>query len=156
MSLALEGVGYLGKVEELIPPKLTLLTEEHRAGGMDAPIEIDMGMEALTAEFSMSGLEPDVVGRFGGFTERLTFRGAYQDNTGAVRAIRIQMSGRIKEVDMGSWKAGEKAAHKFMVAVQYLEIAIDGAQTVEIDVENMRRLINGVDQLEAQRNAIQV
>ena len=156
MSLALEGVGYLGKVDELIPPKLTLLTEEYRGGGMDATLEIDMGMEALTAEFSMAGLEQDIVTRFGSFTDRLVFRGAYQDSEGTVRALKLQMSGRIKELDMGTWKAGEKAVHKFMVSLTYLGIFVDGNTIAEIDVENMKRIINGTDQLEALRNAIQV
>lgn len=156
MSLALEGVGYLGQVDELIPPKLTLMTEEHRGGGMDAPVEMDMGMEALTAEFSMAGVQQDVLALFGRVTDRLVFRGGYQDNAGNVRAVKIQMSGRIKEADMGIWKAGEKASQKFVAALTYLEITVDGAQIVEIDVENMKRVINRVDQLEALRNSVQV
>ena len=45
MSLFVDGRGYAGNVDELNLPKLALKTEEFRGGGMDAPIEIDMGME---------------------------------------------------------------------------------------------------------------
>jgi len=167
MSLALEGQGYLGKVDELVLPKLSLKTEEHRGGGMDAPVEIDMGMEALTAEMTMAGLEPDVLGRFAhalldkhlGFataTDRLVMRGAYEDGEGNTQAVKVQMSGKAKEADLGTWKAGEKAGAKYTFTLTYLEITVDGTQLVEIDVPNMVRRINGTDQLEAQRNAIQV
>jgi len=156
MSLALEGVGYLGKVDELVPPKLVLKVEEHRAGGMDAPLELDMGMEAMVAEFSTSGLESGILAKFGARTDRLTFRGAYQDNDDNVVPVKIQMSGRFKENDMGTWTAGEKAADKAVLAVDYVEVVVDGRQLVEIDVENMIRRIDGVDQLERQRAAIEI
>jgi P2 family phage contractile tail tube protein len=41
-------------VEELTLPKLTLKTEEFRNGGMDAPIEVEMGMEKLESEFTLT------------------------------------------------------------------------------------------------------
>ena len=53
MNLFVDGRGYAGVVDELTPPKLTMKTEEHRAGGMDAPVELDMGMEKLEASFSL-------------------------------------------------------------------------------------------------------
>lgn len=156
MSLALEGVGYLGKAEELVLPKLTLKTEEHRGGGMDAPVEIDQGMEALVSEWTMAGIERDMVARFGSYTDRLVFRGAYQNEAGDVVPVKVQQSGRIKATDLGNWKSGEKAGTKFEATLSYLEIVIDGRQVVEIDVENMVRRIGGVDQLAAQRAAIEI
>ncbi|MFM9500773.1 phage major tail tube protein, partial [Streptomyces galilaeus] len=41
MNLFADGKGYAGVVEEVTPPKLTLKTEEFKAGGMDAPLELD-------------------------------------------------------------------------------------------------------------------
>ena len=37
INLFIDGRGYAGKVDEFDPPKLTIKTEEFRAGGMDAP-----------------------------------------------------------------------------------------------------------------------
>ncbi|SMG63879.1 Phage major tail tube protein, partial [methanotrophic bacterial endosymbiont of Bathymodiolus sp.] len=51
MALFVDGRGFAGNVEELTLPKLTLKTEEFRNGGMDAPIEVEMGMEKLESEF---------------------------------------------------------------------------------------------------------
>jgi len=41
------GVSYAGRAEEVSLPKLTVKTEEFRGGGMDAPVELDMGMEKM-------------------------------------------------------------------------------------------------------------
>ncbi len=48
-NVFVDGRGYAGKIEEITLPKLTIKTEEYRAGGMDIPISIDMGMEKLEA-----------------------------------------------------------------------------------------------------------
>ena len=45
-NLFVDGKGFAGQIEEFTPPKLTLKTEEFRAAGMDAPIELTMGLEA--------------------------------------------------------------------------------------------------------------
>ena len=57
-SLFVDGTGYAGKVTELTLPTLTIQNEEYRAGGLDAPIAIDMGMEALTAALPWLNMIP--------------------------------------------------------------------------------------------------
>ena len=47
MNLFVDGRGYAGRVDEIELPKLTLKTEEHRAGGMDVPVLIDLGMDKM-------------------------------------------------------------------------------------------------------------
>ena len=54
MNLFVDGRGYAGRIDEIQLPKLTLKTEEHRAGGMDLPVEIDLGMEKLEAELTIA------------------------------------------------------------------------------------------------------
>ena len=41
-----------------------------------------------------------------------------------------------------------------MMAVRYFKFTHDGDVIHEIDVDNMKRIVNGVDQLEAQREAL--
>jgi len=48
LNLIVDGRGYAGKIEEYSAPDLTVSTEEFRGGGMDAPIDIDMGQEKMT------------------------------------------------------------------------------------------------------------
>ena len=44
LNLHLDGVGKAGRIEEFVTPKITHKTEEFRAGGMNAPIELEMGI----------------------------------------------------------------------------------------------------------------
>ena len=43
LNLFVDGVSFQGDVSSLTLPKLTIKTEEHRVGGMDAAIELDQG-----------------------------------------------------------------------------------------------------------------
>lgn len=152
-----DGVGQLRKCDELELPKLTNKTEELRAGGMDAPVEIDQGMEALTATSTYNEYDPSILKHFGQ-AERaglpVVFRGAAEDGSGTVQSIIVTTRGGVKEQDLGSWRSGEKAQLKLMHSFTYYKLEIDGQTIHEIDVENMVRIINGVDQLAGQRAAL--
>ena len=158
MNLFVDGRGFAGVVKELKPPKLTVKTEELRAGGLDAPVEIDMGLEKLEASFSLASVDADVLKQWGVMGEEantpLIMRGALQAEDGTVKAASVTLRGRIKEVDPGEWKAGEETTTTYMVAARYYKLEIAGATIHEIDVLNMKRIIDGVDQLEAQREAL--
>lgn len=150
MNLFVDGRGYAGNVEELTPPKLTMKTEEFRNGGMDAPVEVEMGMEKLEASFSLTKYDSGILALWGlapGQTKPLTFRGSLAGEDGVEKPVVIQLQGMLKEVDPGSWKPGERATLKGMVAVRYYKQSINGQVVHEIDVPNMIRVINGVDQL---------
>jgi Bacteriophage tail tube protein len=158
MNLFIDGKSYAGKIDEFTPPKLTLKTEEHRAGGMDTSVDIDMGMEKMEAAFILSDYNPDTLKLFGltdGSTVPLTARAAAQDDaTGTVVPILIEMRGKCKEIDSGTWKAGDKAPTTYALSLSYYKHTVNGTVIHEIDVENMIRKINGVDQLEKIREAI--
>ena len=156
-SLFVDGGSFAGKVEELALPKLTIKMEEFSAGGMDAPVEVDMGMEKLECEFTLTEYDEKVIGLFGlkeGNDVPLVFRGAMQDQDGTVTPIKVDVRGIWREVDMGSWKKGDKATMKVMVACRYYKMAVNDSVVTEIDLENMVRKINGEDQMEGIRSAI--
>ncbi len=44
-NVTVDGCGYAGRINKIILPTLTIQTEEHRAVGMDTPIDIDLDME---------------------------------------------------------------------------------------------------------------
>lgn len=157
MSLFVDGRGYAGKADEVVPPKLTISTEEYRAGGMDAPVELDMGMEKLETEFTLSAFDKDVLNLFGlsaGNLIPLTFRGALESEDGTVTPVVINMRGQVRELDMGTWKPGDKASLKVAMALRYYKLTHGTDVVHEIDVENMIRLVNGTDQLASQRTAL--
>ena len=60
----------------------------------------------------------------------------------------------IKELDPGTWKAGDQATLKASIAVTYYRLTVNGTDVIEIDVVNMKRIIKGVDQLASQRAAL--
>lgn len=154
-----DGRGHAGEIEELTPPSLRLLTEEFRGGGMDVAVDVPMGMEKLEASFSLKGYSPEVLKLFGlapGNSIPLIFRGALEDDDGTVKAVVMTMRGFLREVDPGSWQPGQMAPLRGTVSLRYFKQTIDGELIHEIDADNMTRVINGVDQLAAQRQALAV
>lgn len=154
LNLFVDGRGYAGNVEELNLPKLTMKTEDFRNGGMDAPIEVEMGMEKLESSFSLTKFDAEVLKIFGlapGNIKPLTFRGSLASEDGIEKAVIVNLRGMLKEADPGSWKPGEKASLKGSVPLRYYKLTIGTEVIHEIDVPNMIRIINGVDQLAVTR-----
>src|SRR5690625_2663673 len=86
-----EGQSYLGKAATVTLPNLTAQMEEWRGAGMDAPVDIDLGMEKLEMEWTAGGWLPDALKQFGVLNASgvgLRFTGAIQaDDTEQVKAV---------------------------------------------------------------------
>lgn len=157
LNLFVDGRGYAGQIDEFNAPKLALVTEEYRGGGMDAPIELTMGMEKLEADFSLISYDLDVLSLFGvaeGSFVPFVAREALESFDGTVTPVVHTMRGKIRELDPGTSKAGEKPTIKIAMALTYYKLQHGGNTVIEIDVENMVRIVNGVDALAAQRAAL--
>ena len=156
-NLFSDGISLQGDVPSLTLPKLTIKAEAHRAGGMDAEVELDMGMEKMEANFTTTGVRRESLKNFGladGTAGNWVFRGAFKGLKGAIKPVVATLRGMLKELDMGDWKPGDKAEVKHGIAVSYYKLEIDGRLMYEIDVLGMKRVIDGVDQLAAQRQAL--
>ncbi len=156
-NLFVDGISLQGDVPSLTLPKLTLKTDDYRAGGMDAAVEIDMGTEKLEASFTTHGVRREVLKFFGQAdltAFNASFRGAFKGQKGAVKSVVATLRGGLKEVDPGEWKPGEKGEFKYAVAVTYYKLEIDGSVMFEIDPLNSIRVIDGTDQLAAVRAAL--
>lgn len=159
-SLFVDGTGYAGKVTEMTLPTLSIATEEYRAGGLDAPVAIDMGMEALTASFTLAEYDPEILKLFGLYDQnatQLTVRGALQRNgdTDAVSMV-VNLTGSVTSFDPGAMEAGSMTEASFEMQCRYYKLELANETLHEIDVENMKRIINGTDQLESLRTAMGV
>ncbi len=154
MNAHIDGLSFNGEITSLTIPKLTLKTEEHRAGGMDAPVEMDQGMEKLEASFAGKGARPEIM-KFYGLADQTAFnavfRGSFKGQKGATTAVVATLRGMLKESDPGDWKAGEAGEFKYAVAVSYFKLEVGGRLMYEIDPINCVRVINGVDQLASVR-----
>ena len=158
-SLFVDGRGLAGTVSTLTLPTLTTKMEEYRGGGMDAPVEIDMGMEKLEASFELFDYDENILSLYGladGGATQLTARGALRRDGQPAVAMIVNMTGVIKGMEPGDWSAGEQTTMTCQVALRYLKIVIGGRALVEVDKVNMIRKVNGQDQLATIRAAIGV
>ena len=152
-----DGVSFSGDVPSMTLPKLSIKTEEYRGGGMSGPVDLPTGLEKLEAAFTTNGVRKEAL-KFFGLADQtacnLVFRGSFKGQKGTVKPVTVTLRGSLKEVDMGDWKPGDKAEIKHAVAVTYYKLEIDGRVMYEIDFANMVQVINGVDQLAAERSAL--
>ena len=173
-NLMIDGIGYAGRVQEVTLPKLAHRTEEFKLGGLDMPVQVDMGMEKLESELTLSEYDPYVIRLFGiedessipiplrgslldlftdiGATNSnkiaFTLRGGLGDELNdTVIPVVVYYEGAIIELDFGQWKAGENAPLKMRLALRYYRLTINQEDLVEIDVDNRIRKINGYDQI---------
>lgn len=157
MNVSVDGRGYAGKVEDWTPPVPAFTTEEFRAGGMDAAIDIIMGMEKLTTSMNFVGIQPEIIKGLGvvaGGVLPLTGRAVLEDIDGTVHPALVQMRARITKTDFGTWKSGQKAMLSIEATLLSYGFTIDGEEMIFIDKPNMVRRIGGVDQLAQHRRAL--
>lgn len=157
-QLSADGVGYLHEVPELTLPTLARNMVDYQSGAMDTPIKSDMGGQALTMDWTLAGMVPEVFGQFGAQTHdavALRFSGAYQaDDAAAVQQVQVVARGRHSEIAPGNAKKGEDTAIKVTSELSYYRLTIDGEDIIEIDVLNLTYIVNGVDLYADHRNAL--
>ena len=148
------GKGYQGLCDEAELPEIKFKMEEHRAGGMDAPIELEMGQELMTGKLTFAEYSPDIISALLSGS-RIQLRGALvNDQTKATTAVIVELGARFKSFTPGSWKAGDKATGEHEIAIDYYRWNQGGVDLFEIDPVNMIRRFGGVDTLAAQRSAL--
>lgn len=156
-NMFLDGLNFAGKVTSVTPPELTMITEDYRGGGRDMAKKVELGMEPLVATFELPTDDGEVQKRFGwsqGDGVALVFRGAAQTDDGTTVAQNLTMRGRITAISRGTWSAGAIASQTVTMGLHYYQETVGDEVVIEIDVDNYKRIINGVDQLESVRAAL--
>jgi uncharacterized protein len=156
-QLFLDGRGYAGNVDELQLPGLKVKNEEYRAGGMDAPVALDMGMEKMECTFKLSKFDQSALALWGagpGNTTQMTIRGALESLDGSVIPLVVNIEGTVDDMTPESITAGGKSGLSVMVSVRHYKLTINNVVIHDIDVINMTRIINGVDRMASIRTAI--
>lgn len=152
-----DGYGLHGATATLTVPKFTELNEEHRGGGMDAPLEIALGYEKLESSVELVDADPRIITLWGlkpGTVRAFTHKGYLVGEDGTDRAVEFHMRGRIKELDFGDWTPGELAKLTYAQALSYVKLSMGDETLIEVDVINGIRSIRGIDQNIAMRNAL--
>lgn len=160
LNLFNNGNNFVGIVESQTLPKFTRKFEKYRGGGMPGAVDIDFGLDdgALDTEFTIGGAEALLFKQMGTATVdgiQLRFTGSIQrDDTGEVQAVELVVRGRHKEVDSGELKTGESNTTKVTSTNSYAKLTINGEVCYEVDLVNMIEIIDGVDMMEAHREAL--
>lgn len=152
-----DGKGFAGQVESFTAPKLTLKTEDFQGGGMFGPMQITMGHEVLNAEVVLLCDDADIMSKFRvveGGEYPFTVREALESADGSVTAVVTNMRGKVKEIDRGESKAGEKTVTKLSLSLSYYKLTHGARVVQEIDLLNMIAMQDGVDVLAGFRNAL--
>jgi P2 family phage contractile tail tube protein len=156
-SLFVDGRNYIGNSEDFTPPKLTLKEEEFRGGGMNTPIKVPMGSEALTCEFTLSSFDRDCLNLYNvrdGNDISIMARELLESVDGTQSGVKHVMRGLISEIDMGTLKAGDKVGIKYKMSLRYYRLESGGKRITEIDPENMIHFLSGQDVLAASRTIL--
>lgn len=156
-NVFIDGRGYAGLAKTVQIPKLELNIEPLCYAGMDCEMPWASGQKMMEANIVLSGYDKYVLGLWGlGNSKRIPIvaRGALESLDGNVVPIIINMSCLIGAIEFGEWEATKESVMTiplYLYTYKYTE----GAQIVhDIDVINMKRIVNGVDQLANIRNAL--
>lgn len=157
-TVYVDGVNYIGRVETCKLPDLQVNTADFRAGGMDAPIELDMGMNKLNATLTFAEYDPALIKKFGLFSANtpIVLRGAIQRQGESAVPVVIRMQGGVNQLSKGDWQSGQNSQLTVGVNANTYKEQVNGETLVDIDVLNMVRIIGGVDQLAGIRDALGV
>ena len=155
-----DGINFMGEMPEVTLPTLTRKMEEYRGGGMNGPIDLDMGQEKMEAELKGAGWIKGLMSTWGASKHdalMLRFAGAIQSEQDEGRtAVEVVMRGRLSEMDPGSAKAGELIEQTYKYTLTYYKLTVDGEQVLEIDLVNLVEIVHGEDRLSAVRAALGV
>lgn len=152
-----DGFGKLGDCESATLPQLSIRMEEYRGGGMDTPVEVDLGTEKLEFSFTMTSLDDQVIDKWGlypGTNKAFTLRGSLASHNGESSNVVGHMRGTLKQVNIGQMTPGSKMTVEFMVSLDYYKLMKGDRVLIELDIENCRRIVGGVDQLTNDRIAL--
>lgn len=156
MNLIVDGHGFAGKFDEVTLPDITLVTEDHRAGGMDGSVPLDVGQEGMELSFVASEHSPyhyKLIGLQNQNAVPLTFRAAMVDDTEVWPYI-VKCSGMITGLSLGTVQNGQKNNLEVTMGLRFFELTINQEELVHVDFPNMIRRIGGIDQLQEQRAAL--
>ncbi|MBZ9576734.1 phage major tail tube protein [Modicisalibacter sp. MOD 31.J] len=154
-----DGNNWQGQVTKLTLPELARRMVEYEGGGMDGPIEVDMGANLQEFTWTPGGLIVD--GLFDTFgspvhdAAQLRFTGAYEsDETGDTVAVEIVVRGRHKTIGMGDASKGENTTGEVTTTLSYYKLTVDGEEIVEMDRPGYVFKVRGEDRLAQRRQAL--
>ncbi|MBJ2176925.1 phage major tail tube protein [Pseudomonas hefeiensis] len=160
LNLFNDANSYLGVVKSATLPPLGRKMEGYRGGGMNGPVKADLGFsdDGIQFEWKTGGLDLIALKQFGAVNASgvaLRFTGSFQqDDTAEISAVEVVMRGRHETIEMGDAQPGEDTEHSITTTCTYYKLIVDNEEIIEIDLLNFIEIVDGVDMLEKQRQAL--
>ncbi|CAE7405593.1 gpFI [Symbiodinium microadriaticum] len=139
----------LPTVDDFVQPKLTTKMTDYVAGGMAGPIEVPMmQLDKLEVSMTLKTYHPDVFKLFNiglGSAVPMTARGAFQDDDGSTHAVAVTMQMQLREIDPGTWKAGDETSLKLAGSCRSYKLEIDNEVIIEANMITGDLTVGGKD-----------
>ncbi|SEM52921.1 phage major tail tube protein [Halomonas caseinilytica] len=156
-----DGNNWQGQINTISLPDMARRMTEYEGGGMDGPVEVDMGHQLMEMTWTPGGLLVD--GLFDTFgspihdAALLRFTGSYEsDETGEVLPVEIVVRGRHKSIGMGEAQKGENTTGEISTTLSYYKLVIGGEEIIEVDKPGYVFRVRGVDRMAERRQALGV
>lgn len=149
-----DGVSYFGLAVEAKLPDVKINTQAYRGAGMEGPVGVDMGLEAMTAEATFHEWAVPLMGQLGRVGRLVLRPAAMGEGDFEADAIIATIGGLFRASEFGGLKAGEAASLKLICDVRQFRLEHNDRVVYDIDLEIGRRVIDGVDQTAGLRRAM--
>ncbi len=153
-NLYLDGGSYAGRADTITLPELNFVRESHRAGGMDGPRSIELGMELLSVSMVVSDYDTRLISLMGQDDVPIVARGSVQEQGKGPEAIVVNMRGLFAGLNFSAWTPGTKSTQTLTGELGYFRYRQRDEEFCEIDILNMIRRFGGIDQLAGHRDNI--
>lgn len=157
-NLIIDGRGTAGLCPEITLPKIERDTVEVNNGGMAGPVELEVGIKALSLSFTLNEYNPDVLKNWGVTTPggiNARFLGAAIAGDGLGKTyIEVSVRGIWKSLDWGTVKKKELTTLKVEMPLTYFRYTQDSEPLIEIDMLSGKEVVNGTDLTSEIRQAL--
>lgn len=146
-------------ISELQLPTLQEIFQDHHPGGSRVGIEVGLGIEKLTASFSLVGMDEDLYSKFGvndRAANTFTAYGSLRDKrTGVVSQAKAIMRGKLGQIEQDGFQRGNLVGHNYAInEILHYELYIGGSEKVFWDFFAQELRQNGSAQNADERRAL--
>jgi hypothetical protein len=156
IAATLQGLPLSATVEEFTPPKIEFQMEP-MSGGRFIAEDMAKSATVLSAKLILQGVGPEVMLALGvrlGDDILLNVREAGQDQDGRTYFTYHTVGGKLKSLEEGKLKMGEKAITTLDLSCRTYNRMDNGITVIDIDVRTQKFVLNGVDILGDARRAV--
>lgn len=154
------GNNWEGEISQVTLPELGRNLVDYRGSGMDGPVGVDMGQNAIEFNWTCPGMIVEAYNNYGApqhDADQLRFVGSYEsDETGDVIPVEIVVRGRTATVGSSTAQNGEDNDTEMTTRCSYYKLVVAGEDIIEIDKLGRIFNVRGVDRYAERRNALQV